>query len=445
MLVSVSDAVRDASSDWLLTAGAQRLGNQRQSWPLLTKSSKVINGAGKTYAESYFDQVSPGAFVVEHLADYVELSSWGHVLDGWRYLSLAATSTLQASRNKALHLAYYAELRAAMGILASSGIAVLNRKHFSITATGELRWFCGSTHTIAWEALTAWASSPSNAMIVIEALGINVFAGISWLDACRATSTPEVIAAHWLKNWSFDLTQVIDDRDARNEASYRPELSGFTFAPFISKDLDLINYANRAALHSELNGFTPVQLALIADLCRASADFRFGSSEAREAKFWRETLRWLTTVHQLPHDDACNLTEYIRKSSENDAGKILRLTDTARRDSHAVFARAFYLLQLASFIQLKHRDGINQRASGGKVNWPEAVIQQFGLQSHLWSKNNIPSDLSTIESDAEAASEQISEWKQKNPWSGFNLWKDEAVAMNDICRFERHFVAMASL
>lgn len=139
MPVSVSVAVQDASSEYVLEAGAKRLGAQRRLWPLLRKGSNVDQAKIIDYVHANYDTATPSVALVDELADYAAISCWGHVFDGWRYLSLAASALLQASRGKALHLAYYAELRAAMCILACSGIVTLKRRHYSITSTGELR------------------------------------------------------------------------------------------------------------------------------------------------------------------------------------------------------------------------------------------------------------------------------------------------------------------
>lgn len=443
MLVSVADAVKDASSETLLDAGARRIGKQRLKWPLLSGKSQIINGRALIFIESKFDQASLGPTVVEQLADFLELSAWSHVLDGWRYLSRAAMSILHADRQKALHLSYYAELRGALGILAASGIAVLNKKHFAITASGELRWFCGPTHVKAWEAISEWVSKPANAVEVVEALGMNGIAGVPWLDVCRATRLPTEIAGYWLKNWSFDLTQLYKDKKARDEATYRPDLSGHALTPLHWKDLEIVQNACVAGLRNEADGAMPSQVALVADLCRVSAELWFSKTdEAREGKFWRDVMRWLKNQQSLTHQEALKLVEYIRRSRDNAAGKILQLTDTNHRDAHAVFARAFFMQQLASFLILRHRESIKLRAPGGVIDWPENILRQFGLQSQLWAVGEVPRDLTIIGADIEFANDQLAEWKKSKPWCGFMLWKDKAAALTELCRLERHFIVM---
>jgi hypothetical protein len=445
MPVSVADAVGQASNDWLLQAAARRLGRRRFDWPLLTGASKTINGRGRAFAEVFFDVNRPSAEVVEQLADYVELMAWGHTLDGWRYLSQAASALLQADRQKALHLAYYSELRGALGILASSGIAVLKDHHFAITSTGELRWFRGSTHVKAWEALSHWVAQSQNALAVIDALGVNTVADIPWLEVCRAASAPTDVASHWLQNWSFDLTQIEGDKFARNEASYGPKLNGHAFTPLLRNELELIQNASYGCLHTERDGTTPSQIALLADLCRASADFRFpGTDASREGKFWREAVRWMTNQQGLDKENALALIKYVRGARENPAGLVLRLTETRDRGVRAIFARAYFMQQLASFLLLKHRQDFRVLAVGGSITWPNAILQQFGLQAQMWSTGGAPSDITTIEEDAVDVNEELAEWKETEEWCGFALWRDKARAVSELCRFERHFLVMAA-
>jgi len=108
------------------------------------------------------------------LSDYLALSCPLHALDGWRYLSAALVSLLNGARTEALHLAYYAELRAALSILAGSGIAVLNNKHYAIDNTGLVYWFSGKTHSTALERDT----------------------GVVWHIVC-ASADPRIVLCFW--------------------------------------------------------------------------------------------------------------------------------------------------------------------------------------------------------------------------------------------------------
>jgi len=124
--VSVGDAVLVADSDFVIEAAA-RLGTA-PDWPFLAAGSSLLDGRARTFVEAIFNQTpyaGPSAAERDELAQYLALSSAAHVLDGWRYIAQSSMAFLSGSRTQALHLAYYAELRAGLAILAQSGIGIL--------------------------------------------------------------------------------------------------------------------------------------------------------------------------------------------------------------------------------------------------------------------------------------------------------------------------------
>ena len=58
-----------------------------------------------------------------HFREYVAASAPTHLIDGWSYLARAIDALLRGDAPAAVHLGYYAELRAAMSLLAGGGIA----------------------------------------------------------------------------------------------------------------------------------------------------------------------------------------------------------------------------------------------------------------------------------------------------------------------------------
>jgi hypothetical protein len=67
-----------------------------------------------------------------HLREYIAASSVAHCADGWGYLGRSIEAHLRGDGNVSRHLGYYAELRAALGLLASEGIGVFDRNHFVV-------------------------------------------------------------------------------------------------------------------------------------------------------------------------------------------------------------------------------------------------------------------------------------------------------------------------
>src|SRR5258708_5013650 len=98
------------------------------------------------------------------LSEYIVASCLLHCTDGWSYLGRAIWALLKGDPHRARHLAYYAELRAAIALLATEGIGVFNNEHFAITAPGIASQLATrqGTHHFVWDCLEFWASEPSS-------------------------------------------------------------------------------------------------------------------------------------------------------------------------------------------------------------------------------------------------------------------------------------------
>jgi hypothetical protein len=149
-----------------------------------------------------------------------------HAIDGWTYLGRALSALLAGQAHAARHLAYYAELRAALSILASSGIGVFNRRNAVIDSAGAVHLLDEhGTHDMAWLALAEWSTASSS---LERLIGPVKFAGASLLDPFREFFPGEVSTAlgTLMMEWGFDLEQGASDRDQRNWSSYQPTALG---------------------------------------------------------------------------------------------------------------------------------------------------------------------------------------------------------------------------
>src|SRR5262245_42087950 len=61
------------------------------------------------------------------LVAYVAASGPCHVIDGWSFIGRAIDSMLRGDTYGAIHLGYYAELRAAMALLACEGVGIFSQ------------------------------------------------------------------------------------------------------------------------------------------------------------------------------------------------------------------------------------------------------------------------------------------------------------------------------
>lgn len=189
---------------------------------------------GNKYRDNCIVQIDsdyPGRLAASRISNlslkkYIAASAPLHCIDGWNLLGKAILSCSLGDNNTARHFAYYAELRAAMSLLAFEGIGIFNGKDFTMDSAGlygPIR--AGGTHIAVRKAFEQWARSANSSALIEEIIRPG---GVSLKDwfvevTSSAGSTPvSWLANDWLTSWGYDLTTLDSDRDIRNESSYRP-------------------------------------------------------------------------------------------------------------------------------------------------------------------------------------------------------------------------------
>ncbi|HUI05739.1 MAG TPA: hypothetical protein VL486_01910 [Verrucomicrobiae bacterium] len=441
MAISISSAVAQASEQPVINAAA-RLGNPHATWPFLPPSSNVTDRKALAFAESKYNQVALTATEKNEFAEYLALSTSCHALDGWRYLSQAGLAMLRGARNEALHLAYYAELRGALSLLAGSGIGILNRKHFAINGAGDVVWIkMLNTHVAAWEALAGWARSTTNAKRVVEALVVFGFTGLEWAEACSAVGSPDAIAQHWLQNWSIDLNILMNDKDARNEASYRPDLRVPAMNSLSRKELAIVRDVNAACNPIAYGAFEEVDIALLHDLCLKACEVRFlPPAQDRLHRMLSEVFRWLTVIQGINSGDTLRMIRAVKRAPLSSGGSLIAAADGINSEPIAVFSRAFLLLRLASALKRRFWMNVNGLVHGGVARWQGKLLHHYGEHSNLWERANAPTDFMQLDADRVTAEDDLDKWmkdNQEKPFSPYRLWKEQGPALTELCRFER--------
>ncbi len=176
------------------------------------------------------------------LAEYIASSAPLHLADGWNYLSRAFDATSRGDRSAAYHLSYYAELRAAMSLLAAEGIGIFNRRHIAIDINLEPTEFYSPTHRAVWEILSAWAKQTGRAATVLDSITVDSKSLSEWLQLIGVVApSQQLLAQEWLASWSIDLDVFSQDSMRRNENSYRPTRIRTPAPRAVNADLEMVD------------------------------------------------------------------------------------------------------------------------------------------------------------------------------------------------------------
>jgi hypothetical protein len=357
----------------------------------------------------------------EHLADYIASSVVLHCSDGWSFLARAISSHLAGDANQALHLAYYAELRAAMSLLAGEGVGIFSNVHFAVATTGACLVIPKpkGTHRITWEILEYWATTTSASDLLGKVLWSAGKPLSDWISAFPGGSGAGLVGADFLTTWGVDLCQFSRDRESRNEASYRP---------------------SQMSSPSQLNAWHSAKFVL--RFWKA-----FEPSYAKEFQVDKFLLRALLekTYKSLKGDEGSSEDFMDRIGS---ALSNLGITDANQREWHRFFSRDSLprdpsIISMAgaspeirteeSHIQVIARAALLLRVASGSCRelLGESLISNaelrfwwsgLGENRGLWSTETAPEEFFDLWADIEDALEKLNTWTDDNAPSNCSLF-----------------------
>lgn len=198
-------------------------GHPGQSGQLEDLAKKAVIKNLKRARECYTD---------EQLLELTAAAGPNHCIDGWGFLGCALDALLRRDLHACRHLAYYAQLRAALSILSSAGIGIFNQVHVVIDNHGtvnkleddkENKSGCG-THKIVWPALQEWAATEQGAEIFLRTLVIGKSTLLDSFQAIWPSRAIVSVAAPIAYQWSLDLKAGEAHHRRRNISSYAPQL-----------------------------------------------------------------------------------------------------------------------------------------------------------------------------------------------------------------------------
>ena len=219
LAVASRDAITEAMDDLPLNSGSPQ-------W--------LLNGQKYTQADiskDLRDDYKNGAIDGRALAQRIAASVPSHVVDGWSYFGRAIHCLIRGDTRNSVHLGYYAELRAALAIMAAEGIGVFNTQHFVIDGSfvghrlesKKASPIKSDTHSIIWPLYRWWSGQNMSQDLVTSVIQPGGHPMSNWFNSSNTRSIYLLPSAQkWLSEWGLDLRRMNRDRGARNASSYGP-------------------------------------------------------------------------------------------------------------------------------------------------------------------------------------------------------------------------------
>ena len=349
-----------------------------------------------------------------HLADYVAASTIIHCFDGWSYLARALEAEMAGDPDAARHLGYYAELRAAMSLLAGEGVGLFNTDHIVVVSENKCKLFERmGTHAIAWKALEYWGGLPNSAKTLFRTIKPEGHFLQDWFTNFGGSA--EFLAFEWLKQWGLDLSRLSDDRNARNIASYSP--TAFTSSGPRSFKKTVIAVAQFWEMCGpESEGGFPI---LDRHILRRSLEMLFmhvAGRSRRQAKnkYLNQISRMLDSLN-LTDEARLRLKKFLNYESMNFIPQLFTDADKTSLPNHIdhskqVLARATLLLRVATgaLSDLFHGSNL-ELYSDLSFWWSQASVRRC-----LWPTDGQPQSFIDLWEDVDYALYETEQWIDEN-------------------------------
>jgi len=327
---------------------------------------------GNTLCPDYSNSNDPTELTIDLAARQLE-----HCLEAWNFLSQAGWALVSAHTNQAIHMAYYAEVRAANSLFASSGIAVKSFPNYYLSKTDareEIRGPAAGTHSLIRNFWPHWCKRTDAKAIFAN---LKVTQSISLNDVWNALGLGNRSQSRLLV-WGYELTNLAKDHESRNMASYDvlQSYSGITQAQSKSshKILEMVwDHLQPAGMEGQLQFEVIYARYLVWAYC---LDFATQSSDEGE-DFKTVLNRVLQKLSQNTGVPVTTLSYTFDLDSTGDPS--FMLFDIASRTSTTsenVFLRAFILARLATS---KLNENISFSGSDIALEWAQKWLRELGV------------------------------------------------------------------
>lgn len=374
------------------------------------------------------------------LNEYIAVSAVLHCFDGWAFLGRGLAADILGDSSSARHFAYYAELRAAMAILASQGVGVFRRTHIVVDEDGASTPITlrksGGTHDFAPLALRHWAKTGGPGVLsrIVAPAGVGLFEWLALFDS--SPGAQQLFATHIVKQWGLDLHLFGLDRDARNEASYRPNTISSTSVSSATKSLDFAVALWRLCEPGYRSAFRTFDRHLLLHSIATLFKHRSDESIAQASPEYGNQVERMLNGLPISSDERADYRRFLIPGTG-----LTDLIENARRtpDSTAVgpsvpiLSRATLLLHLATGCARDLLTSIPDFREYLRFWWEEV-----GGNRTLWILDSPPEACSDLWSDAAEALDGVNEF-MADPSSNSRsvFWRDYATEVAVLGTTER--------
>jgi hypothetical protein len=402
---------------------------RKKKWLLMSNRYRE-NCTGK-----YAFDLRNGARTLDHadLTHYIAASTPAHIIDGWSFFGRAIDAALRRDTYSAIHFGYYAELRAAMSLLASEGIGILSNKHPIVYADGTSREIAkqlivgtdgarsevtkspfvpnsrgtrGTTHSLPGPCLQYWSTLARSKDLLDELIQPDGLPISTWLEACGSSVPARAVAQKWLKAWGIDLNSFDEDHVKRNLASYRP--SEFRLPPKLEtkKILHFIKDLWKLFEPSTAGRFKKMERYLLRRALNVNGRINLRQTRLEELGLPENVIsEWINFLSETNNDPAP--FEYAESISEIDDA-----------DCHIqVLSRAALLLFMATSGTRRLLSNAGYSSEELKFWW-----KKYGITRALWDSRQSGATPTDIWADVEDRLEECEQWLNTNQTEDQTLW-----------------------
>lgn len=384
------------------------------------------------------DELSSGGLHnPKHLAQYITASSLLHASDGWSYLGKALSALASGDPRRAIHFGYYAELRAAMSLLATEGIGVFDTKHFIVNSTNSVAKLRngGGTHVFGWEALEAWAGIPSSGQLFASLVQPDGRSLNEWLFKIGGGSAASPQARQWFLQWGMDLMSANGDRDLRNESSYRPDGIPTTKTMDARETIQFISDVWISLEPSRLSKFDSIDRQILRLALEGIYEGRFGQKSSADSAAFEVFVGGVVADQGYQGAKAQQLSDFLCRRTDAEDHSIFRfsaLPADHRAFGHlAVIARATLLLRIASGASSELLASAGHGAES-LAFWSDAIGNARGL----WDGAKAITDLTDLWADVMESIDAVDEMQRDVANDTFHKIRDglaPAIAVLGTC------------